>query len=80
MDKLEKLMNWLSDMDWSWWPFLFLRPRKDEVMTNLIVLKISLCSGTIGGLILGFLMFLLGYNITQIIFAVILVIIFFCIL
>jgi len=38
-------MNKLTDMDWGWWPFLFLRPAKTEYMTSKIVLKMSLYYG-----------------------------------
>ena len=30
MDRLEEVVNEVSDRDWSWWPFLWLRPEKHE--------------------------------------------------
>lgn len=30
MEKLEAAVNDVSDNDWSWWPFLWLRPEKSE--------------------------------------------------
>jgi hypothetical protein len=39
---LERLLNWFSDQDWSWWPFLYLRPAKHERMSTARVAKISL--------------------------------------
>ena len=45
MDTLEQIMNSLSDQDWGWWPFLFLRPEQDEYMDNILVLKLTLYYG-----------------------------------
>ena len=28
LDQLEDIVNEVSDRDWSWWPFLWLRPEK----------------------------------------------------
>src|SRR5262245_53467196 len=28
MDQLERALNAMTDEDWGWWPFLWLRPRK----------------------------------------------------
>ena len=49
INKLEKFMNWLTDMDWGWWPVLFLRPPKDQDMGNLMLLKLTFSSGSIVG-------------------------------
>lgn len=46
MRKLEDAMNELTDMDWGWWPFLSLRPPRDQEMDNLLLLKMSLCFGS----------------------------------
>ncbi|MDQ7027837.1 MAG: hypothetical protein Q9P01_17270 [Anaerolineae bacterium] len=48
---LEDSLNWLSDIDWGWWPMLFLRPAKNEVMTTPRILKISVYYGTIGAIV-----------------------------
>ncbi|MBX3229857.1 MAG: hypothetical protein KIT84_05940 [Labilithrix sp.] len=33
LEHLENAVNEVSDKDWSWWPFLWLRPEKHEPMT-----------------------------------------------
>ncbi|MEQ2008188.1 MAG: hypothetical protein ABMA26_15430 [Limisphaerales bacterium] len=55
MRKLEDLMNWMTDMDWGWWPVLSMRPPKDGDMDNRVLLKISPIFGSVAGLILYFL-------------------------
>jgi hypothetical protein len=76
IDKLEVFMNWLNDMDWGWWPFLFLRPDQNVEMTNRHVAKMSLYYGLPIGLLLGLyfqnlllvlyvlVIFLVGYRVT----------------
>lgn len=44
--------NWLSDKDFIWWPFSFLRPQPQEFITFKLT---SLMTGCFGGL--AFLMF-----------------------
>lgn len=44
--------NWLSDKDFMWWPFSFLRPPRNVTMTYKVTL---LMTGCFGGL--AFLMF-----------------------
>jgi hypothetical protein len=50
MRKLEDFMNHLTDMDWGWWPVLFLRPPKDRDIGNVVLLKMTLWFGTLVGL------------------------------
>ena len=38
-------MNSLTDKDWGWWPFLFLRPRKEADIDNVLLLKMACCFG-----------------------------------
>ncbi len=55
LDRIEDLVNDMSDKDWSWWPFLWLRParearlslRRSFVMTALygLPLALVLCVG-----------------------------------
>jgi ABC-type uncharacterized transport system permease subunit len=52
MRKIEDVANRLTDQDWGWWPFLFLRPQKHETMTSRHVLKMSLFYGPFYSLIL----------------------------
>ena len=59
MDKLENFMNMLTDMDWGWWPVLFLRPPKDREMDNRMLLKLTFVFGSLVG-VLFMLVFLLG--------------------
>lgn len=51
MRKLEDTMNWLTDMDWGWWPIVSLRPPKDRDIDNKVLLRISLVAGTGMGLL-----------------------------
>lgn len=44
--------NWLSDKDFIWWPFSFLRPAKSEIISMKLVLIMTACFGG-----LAFLMF-----------------------
>ena len=44
-DILEKAINEISDKDWSWWPFLWLRPEKHARMSLRRVTAISLLYG-----------------------------------
>ena len=52
MDKIENFMNELTDMDWGWWPVLFLRPTKNKNIDNVILLKLSLIFGSVIGVFL----------------------------
>ncbi len=45
MPNLESIMNSLTDKDWGWRPFLFLRPRRDEDICNITLLKMAACFG-----------------------------------
>jgi hypothetical protein len=47
MQWLENAINWVSDQDWAWWPMLFLRPAKNEVMTTARIWKIAVYVGTL---------------------------------
>lgn len=51
LDQLEGYVTWLIDMGWGWWPFPFLRLGRDERMSTVHVLKISLLYGILFGLI-----------------------------
>lgn len=44
-DILEKAINEISDKDWSWWPFLWLRPAQDARMSLPRLAAISLLYG-----------------------------------
>lgn len=44
--------NWISDKDFIWWPFSFLKPEPKEAMTSKLTFLMTLCFGG-----LSFLMF-----------------------
>jgi hypothetical protein len=44
--------NWISDKDFIWWPFSFLRPEPNEAMTVKLTFLMTICFGG-----LSFLMF-----------------------
>jgi hypothetical protein len=52
LDILALFHNWLSDKDFIWWPFSFLRPDPKEFMTLKLTTLMTLCFGG-----LSFLMF-----------------------
>jgi hypothetical protein len=62
VDKLENFMNKLNDMDWGWWPVLFLRPSKDKDIDNLVLFKLTLLFGSLVGLI-GWLAYIWRYKV-----------------
>lgn len=53
MGKVEEVANQLTDMDWGWWPFLYLRPRPHEPMTVRRVGLMALHFGPMFGVVLG---------------------------
>jgi hypothetical protein len=64
VDKIENFMNVLTDMDWGWWPALFLRPQKDKDIDNSILLKMSLVFGSIVGLFYSLIAYLRSSSLT----------------
>jgi hypothetical protein len=64
MSRLENSMNFLTDQDWGWRPFLFLRPEKDRDIDNVVLLKMASCFGPSAVLVALLVLFLLGYGIT----------------
>lgn len=52
LDLIPNVHNWLSDRDFIWWPFSFLRPAPATVMTFQHTLLMTACFGG-----LAFLMF-----------------------
>lgn len=49
LDEVERFLNWLSDKDAEWWPFLFMRPDRDQRMSNLRVLALAILYGVFAG-------------------------------
>lgn len=50
LDRIEPCANWLTDLDWAWWPFLFLRPRRSAPIDTLRVARMAVYFGPIVGL------------------------------
>jgi hypothetical protein len=50
-EELEEMLNWVSDRDREWWPFLFLRPQQHERMGTLRVLALSILHGVFVGML-----------------------------
>lgn len=44
-DLITQFHNWLSDKDFIWWPFSFLRPEANEAITFKTVIYMTLCFG-----------------------------------
>jgi hypothetical protein len=51
-DPMENFMNRLTDMDWGWWPFVSLRPAKNQKMTSARVAKMAIYFGGLYGALL----------------------------
>ncbi|HEY3497852.1 MAG TPA: hypothetical protein VGK73_24305 [Polyangiaceae bacterium] len=50
-DRLEETLNWVSDQDLQWWPFLFLRPAQHETMSSRRVAMVAALIGTFAGML-----------------------------
>jgi hypothetical protein len=50
-DELEDILNTVSDQDAQWWPFVFLRPEREERMNSRRVAALSLLLGTFFGML-----------------------------
>ncbi len=64
MSRLEDTMNFLTDQEWGWCPFLFLRPRKDQDIDNAVLLKMACCFGPVAGLVALLPLFLFRHGVT----------------
>lgn len=51
LDELERYTNKLNDWDLQWWPFLFLRPARDQRLGTGRVVLLALLYGLFGGLL-----------------------------
>jgi hypothetical protein len=45
MDALEETINEISDRDWSWWPFLWLRPEKHAQLSLARIVSLAVLYG-----------------------------------
>lgn len=50
-DHLEAMLNWVSDQDVQWWPFLFLRPAQNEQFGTQRVAAVSVLLGLFFGML-----------------------------
>lgn len=51
MQRLERIMNGLTDADWGWWPVVFLRPPRDRDIDTPVLLKMTCVFGVGAGMI-----------------------------
>jgi hypothetical protein len=51
INQIEEMVNWVSDSDREWWPFLFLRPREHERMGSRRVLALAVLYGFFAGML-----------------------------
>jgi hypothetical protein len=51
IDDLERIANYVNDNDQQWWPFLFLRPAREERMTSARVALLAALYGLLAGLV-----------------------------
>jgi hypothetical protein len=45
LDQLEAIVNDLSDKDWSWWPFLWLRPAREARLSRRRLVTMAVLYG-----------------------------------
>lgn len=50
-DHVEEMLNWVSDQDSQWWPFLFLRPEQHERLGSWRVAAVSVLLGLFFGML-----------------------------
>jgi hypothetical protein len=67
MRPIEDFANWLTDVDWGWWPVLHLRPQKNQNIDNRVLIKITPSFGSGAGLIIFFLGGFSSYSIGNLI-------------
>lgn len=48
MGRIESAMNWLTDIDWMWWPLLSLRPKRTARFSPRLTLLLSVLVVVIG--------------------------------
>lgn len=65
MNALEDLVNTFSDRDREWWPFIGLRPAKDQRMKNRVILALAVVYGLLFGIAFNVIGALAGLSIAQ---------------
>jgi hypothetical protein len=58
LDRLEDVVNEVSDRDWSWWPFLWLRPEKHADLSLARIVSLSVLYGVPSSVLMAFGIFL----------------------
>jgi hypothetical protein len=53
MKAMINFLNWLTDMDWGWWPLLRFRPPKDKDIDGGVIFRITPFFGTATGILIG---------------------------
>ncbi len=51
IDRVADFINWLSDADWGWWPFLNWRPKPKERFTYRLSLKLAVYGASLWAVI-----------------------------
>jgi hypothetical protein len=46
--RIESVINWLTDIDWMWWPLLSLRPKRTDRFSPRLTLFLSVLVVVIG--------------------------------
>jgi hypothetical protein len=54
LDALEDTVNEITDRDWSWWPFLWLRPEKHVRLSLTRIVSLSVLYGVPCSVLMGF--------------------------
>lgn len=63
LDSFEQALNWVSDRDVEWWPFVFMRPQVNERMTSSLVATLAVLYGGMIGAMANLAMALLGHRV-----------------
>ena len=50
LDLITDFHNWISDKDFIWWPFSFLRPERNRPMDMKLILQMTACFSGLGTL------------------------------
>ena len=48
MRRIESMINWLTDIDWMWWPLLSLRPKRTDRFSPRLKVLLSIMVVVIG--------------------------------
>jgi hypothetical protein len=65
LEDFERLANHISDRDRDWWPFLFLRPARDQRIKPLRIVILAVLYGLPFGMLLDIIYALTGSEVTM---------------